>query len=145
MRTSEKPEATTAGTRSNYWLFSIVLLAALVRFYALGALPPSLFIDEVWSSFGPQVFYGSADPVEWPLPLTMSQIVTGQLVTYELAGDSAFWTRSSTAGLGVVGIVLTFVLVSHWLGRRFALLTALAMAIAPWAIHLSRYAVPAMA
>jgi hypothetical protein len=126
-------------------LAAIVLGAGVIRLYGLGSIPPGLFIDEIWSSYGPNIFLGTGNPLEWPIPVTVSQLVTGQILTYELGGDSAFWTRFSTAILGVGAVLLSYVLGNCWFGKRFGILTALIVAIAPWSIQLSRYSVPGMA
>jgi hypothetical protein len=126
-------------------LLGIIVCAAIVRFVLLGSIPPGLFIDEVWSSYGPQAFHQGLDPHRWPIPLFASQLVTGQLFTYRLAGDSVFWTRFSTAVLGVVAIPLIFALAKYWFSSGTALLSALGMALAPWPVQLSRYAVPGSA
>ena len=126
-------------------LVMIVALGATIRLVELGDVPPGLFIDEVWSSYFPYIFYESGDPTKWAPVMAISQLMTGQLFTYALAGDSAFWTRFPTAMFGVAAIPLTYALVNHWFGRRLAVLSALGLAVAPWALHFSRYSVPSMA
>jgi hypothetical protein len=120
-----------------------ISIGAAARLVALGDVPPSLFIDEIWSSYGPQAFYGSLNPMRWPLTLFLAQLFSGHLFTYELAGDSIFWTRFPTAILGTASIPLMYALASHWFGHRIAAVAALAIAVVPWPLHLARYAVSA--
>jgi 4-amino-4-deoxy-L-arabinose transferase-like glycosyltransferase len=123
----------------------VVLIAGLLRLVDLGSVPPGLFIDEVWSSLGPQLFHGSASPFHWPLSIAVAQFSSAQLFFSGLSRGSVFWTRFPAALLGIAAIPLMYWLVTHWFSRQTALLAALAMALSPWAIQLSRYAVPGIA
>ena len=146
----EMHEVAARSTRSWYarpgvLLSGIVIVAAALRLWKLGSVPPGLFIDEAWSTYSPKIFFGSLNPLRLPLYVTMNELATGQMFTYVFAGHSIFWTRFTTALLGIGTIPLMYALVKHWFGNRLAVLSALGVALSPWAVHFSRYAIPAMA
>lgn len=116
--------------------------AAVLRLYDLGHLPPSLFVDEIWSSFSAQFAFG-VDPLHWPLNSALAQLFSGQLFQFSMVGDSAFWTRFPAAVASVGVVPLLYALARRWNFHQMAALTASGLfAAVPWSLFFGRYAVP---
>jgi 4-amino-4-deoxy-L-arabinose transferase-like glycosyltransferase len=119
----------------------LTALAAFLRLYRLGHLPPSLFVDEVWSSYASHFVFGP-NILHWPLAALMSQFFSGQLYQHTIVGSSVFWTRFPAALFGTLCVPLTYAVGRRIAGRSVGLLAAAAMVASPWALQFSRYAVP---
>ena len=115
----------------------ILLLAAYLRLEGLGA--SSLWLDECYTAQFSQ--YGISDVVKtcWGdvHPPLFFFIANGVM---KLSGKSEFFLRLPSALFGVAACLATFLLARMLVGRRFALLAALLMAVCPLAIDHSREA-----
>lgn len=129
-------------------LLLTVLLAAVIRNYALDSIPPSLFSDEV--DLGYQAYsilktghdyFGNFLPVH---PQSSSDFRAPLYIYLTIPLVAAFglneWAVRLPASIfGILSVVLIYFLVtklgfSKWVG----LLTSFSLAISPWSIHYSR-------
>lgn len=140
------------------WLFFIVLLAGILRFYQIDKVPVSLYWDEVAQGYNAYSIaqtgrdeYGNFMPLlfrsfeDYKLPLNIYLIA----LSVKFMGLSEFTVRFPSATLGTLTVVITFFLVvfllkkSNWeMGQKYkdviALLSAFFLAISPWHIQFSR-------
>ena len=149
--------------KSWFWLFLIVLLAAVLRFYQLGINPPSLTWDEVaWGYNAYAVGIDGRDEFGHFLPYT-SFVSFGDykppvyayltVIPVWIFGLDAFAVRFPSALFGVLTVLVTYFLVKELFAyydskesphkskvQKIALASALIMAVSPWNIMLSRAA-----
>lgn len=137
----------------NSYLLVVVLIAGILRFYRLGDFPTEFYHDEAAKGYNAysllrtgRTFRG----LNWPLYFTdFSDIFPSTAVVYNYAvipfvglfGLNKVATRLPAAIFGT-GTVLILYYLSKALFRKrsIALLAALFLAISPWHIHMSRYA-----
>ena len=128
-------------------LLLIVLLAAFLRFYELGNIPAGLTNDEAgvgwdaysvlhtgrdqWNQFLPLHFIAFGD---YPAPL-LRYITTPSIFIF---GLNAFATRFPSALVGMFSVIAIFFLARKIYNEKVGILSALLMAVSPWAIGLSR-------
>jgi len=137
----------------------IVILAAFLRFYQLGANPPSLTWDEVaWGYNAYAVGIDGKDEFGHFLPYT-SFISFGDykppvyayltVIPVWLFGLTEFAVRFPSALFGTLTVLVTYFLVKeifegHEITKKYkeyiALMSALILAVSPWNIMLSRAA-----
>lgn len=128
------------GVSAPVWaLLGIVLLAAVLRFWALGDLPPGLYRDEAFNGLdalsvldGNHALFFAANNGREPAYIYL----TAAFVS--LFGRTAFAVRFAAALVGTLTTIPVFMMAGSWFGRRVGLLTALLWAITVWPIHLSR-------
>ncbi len=129
-------------------LFLILSLASFLRFYDLSNNPVSLFGDEV--DLGYQAYSilktgrdysGNPWPInfqslgDWRTPLYLYSAVP----TIAILGLNALGVRAPAAIFGVLGILLTFLLVRKlFKNDTWALLASLFLTISPWHLQYSR-------
>jgi len=128
-------------------LFFILFVAVFLRFYRLGSLLPSLYIDEAF--FGDLAYCvlttgRDLQGVSWPLishghfttvlPLQFYPTV----VSIFVFGFDAFAIRFVPALLGVLIVLLTFLLARFLFNDFVALLSAFLVAVSPFHITYSR-------
>ncbi|QQG43514.1 MAG: glycosyltransferase family 39 protein [Candidatus Daviesbacteria bacterium] len=138
--------------RAKLLLIMIVILAAVLRFWQLPQLPPSLNWDEV------SIGYNAASILrtgrdEWGefMPLTFRIYGDYKLPAYiyltvpfvALFGLNEWAVRLPSAILGVALVWLIFSLVKQWSEEKTALWAAFVAAVLPWPIILSRIALEA--
>lgn len=129
------------GSFNQEWaiLLAITLLAAALRFPALGQAPPGLYQDEAWNGLdalqvlqGERPLYFAANNGREPLFIYLVALAVGAL------GPSPAAIRLVAAVLGTLTIPVTYALGRTWFNRRVGLLAAAILAITFWHIHLSR-------
>jgi 4-amino-4-deoxy-L-arabinose transferase-like glycosyltransferase len=117
----------------------VVLVAAILRFYALDRLPPGLFYDEsangadalrVLGGFHPVFFTG--DQGREPLQIYL------QAATFAVIGTSPLAVRLPSAILGVLGVAAVYPTFRAFGGRAVGLLGAFLLAASFWQLSLSR-------
>jgi 4-amino-4-deoxy-L-arabinose transferase-like glycosyltransferase len=126
-------------------------VAAFLRFYQLGQVPPSLNWDEAafgynaysllktghdeWGVFWPLLGLESFE--EYKLPLFVYATIPGVW----LFGLNAFAVRFAPALFGVLGVILTFFLTKKlFANNKLALLAAFILAIDIWHLQITRAA-----
>ena len=131
-------------------LLIILAVAAFLRFYRLGALPPSLEWDEVATGYDANSILktGRDQYGNW-LPLAFRSIddYKPPLYTYLTAASIAVWgwndfaVRFPAALLGTLAIFTTYGLTyALFASQPVALLTAFFLAVSPWHVGFSRLA-----
>jgi len=136
--------------RNKLFFILIFLISILLRFYQLGANPPSLDWDE--ASLGYNAYHllktGTDEYGErWPLAIRSFDdykppvYVYLTIPTVAIFGLTEIAVRLPSAILGVLTVVVTFFLVKELFGREdLALLSMFFLAISPWHIQFSRIA-----
>lgn len=134
--------------RITIMLILIVFLAAFLRVYRLDQIPPSLNWDEAaagynaytianwgrdeWGHFFPLVFTSFQDD-KHPVHIYLSAPII------KLFGLSDFTARLTSAIIGILSVLIIFYLARLIFGSDLAaLLSALFLAVSPYAIHFSR-------
>jgi len=131
-------------------LFLILLLAAFLRFYKLGQVPPSLEWDEVAIGYDAySVLKTGRDQFGQFLPLTFRSIDDYKPPIYEylaipsiaIFGLNEFSVRFPSAIFGTLAVLLTYFLVREILGGQIiSLLATFFLAISPWHLQFCRAA-----
>ena len=127
---------------------SILLLAAVLRFYNISNIPPGVNRDE--ASIGYTAYsllhtgkdeYGRSFPFsfesfgDWKLPFYIYE----NMVSVSIFGLNEFAVRVPSALAGIATVALVFFLAEELFHtKRVSYLAMLLTAIAPWSIHLSR-------
>ena len=122
-------------------LLVIVVFAFFLRIFKLDEVPPSLYIDEVWSVYNPYLV--AKGLLEVSLRGYIAYFLTGNYFTYSLFGASTFFTRLTSAIFGTGLVLVVYLLSNEMFGKRVGLVAAMLTAISPWGIQFSRYSVPA--
>jgi len=138
-----------------FLLLAVILIAGLLRFYQLGANPPSLTWDEAawgynaysigidgkdeFGRFLPHDYLESFGDFKPPMYAYLD------VIPVKLLGLNEFSTRFPSALFGVLTVFLTYFLVQRifWNSdnkKKYALAAAFILAISPWHIMLSRAA-----
>lgn len=134
-------------------LFFIVVLAAFLRLYRLGEVPPSIISDEASVGYNAYSILKTGKD-EWGnfLPLSFPAFGDYKLPGYVYAtvpsvavfGLTDFAVRLPWAIFGVLMVAtLYFITLELFKDRKVALLSALLLSISPWNIQLSRIVVEA--
>lgn len=138
--------------RQKILLFSITILALILRLVKVNEVPISLNRDEVGLGYDAySLLKTGRDQFGKFLPLTLRSSDDYKPAIYAylaipsiaLFGLNAFAVRLPSAILGTLTVLITYFL-AHWLFRRlfspgrFSLLTAFILAISPWHIQFSR-------
>lgn len=138
--------------KSKIVLFTIILLASLLRFVSLGANPPSLTWDEAaWGYNAYTLGVDGRDEFGKFLPLTYLESFGDfkpplyaylSIIPVKIFGLNEFSARFISALSGVLTVLLTYFLAKKIFKNNngIALLSALILAISPWHIMLSRAA-----
>ena len=120
-------------------LISITLLAAILRFYALRALPPGLYHDEAYNGLdaltvlnGPRPVFFEANNGREPLFIYLVAIAVS------LFGRTAFAIRVVSAMLGTLTVPAAYTAAKELYGRRVALVAAFFTATTFWHVNISR-------
>jgi len=138
-----------------FLLFTIVLLAAFLRFYQLGINPPSLTWDEAswgynayslgidgkdeFGKFLPYQYLESFGDFKPPIYAYLD------IIPVKIFGLNEFAVRFPSAFFGVLAVLFTYFLVKRifWKSdnaNKYALFSSFFLAISPWHILLSRAA-----
>ena len=128
--------------KSNKLLLPIALLflAFFLRIYALSEVPPSLYIDEIWSVYNP--YLASHGLLELSLRGNAVYFLMGNYFTYSFFGASPFWTRLPATIFGTSLVLLVYLLAKEMFNRKVGLIAAALTAISPWGMHFARYSIP---
>lgn len=122
-------------------VIAIVLLGFFLRIYALSDVPPSLYIDEIWSVYNP--YLAQQGLLGLSLRGTAVHLLLGNYFTYSLFGASTFFARLPSVIFGTGLVFLVYLLSKNMFGKWVGLIAAILTAISPWGIQFSRYSVPA--
>jgi 4-amino-4-deoxy-L-arabinose transferase-like glycosyltransferase len=134
-------------------LLTAVLIGAVFRFVSLDTVPPSLEQDEVVNGYDAySLFLTGRDHLGHPISLAglesygdwVSPLLTFLTIpVVGLFGLNAIAIRSVSAALGVLAIPSVYLLAMELFQRRaIAVLAAWFIALSPWAVMTSRYAIP---
>lgn len=131
-------------------LFVIVLLAALLRLWQLGSIPPSLDWDEASLGWNAVSFlqtgsdeYGAAHPIAIRSfnDYKPAGYVYALIPVIALLGPSEIAIRLVSALAGIGSIIAIFIVTRELTkNEKLSLLTSLLFAISPWSIQFSRAA-----
>ncbi|HFQ92406.1 MAG TPA: hypothetical protein ENK32_00220, partial [Anaerolineae bacterium] len=120
-------------------LLAIVGLAAVLRLWQLGSLPPGLYRDEAFNGLdalraldGDGAIFFTANNGREPLYIYLTAAATA------LFGRSAASLRLAAALTGILTTWLTYKLAAAWFDRLTGLFAAFIWATTLWAVHLSR-------
>jgi len=129
-------------------LAAILILAAVLRFYKLDKVPPSLNWDEVAAGYNAYTIANwGADEYGYRFPLVFRNFgddkhpvhIYFTAIVVRIFGLSDFSTRASSAAVGVLSVFAVFLLARQLFKSDFAgLASALFLAVSPYAIHFSR-------
>ncbi len=126
-------------------LLLLTLLAATLRFYKLGEVPPGFQFDEAFNAIdAEQVWYGNR-PLFLPANGGREALYTYiQVALGTFLGFNVYSLRLASALIGIATIPATYWLLRTLLQRRsrtVALFTSLALAISFWHLHFSHYGI----
>ncbi len=131
-------------------IFSILVLAFILRFYQLGQNPPSLDWDETAHGYNAySILKTGRDEYGYKLPLYFRSFddykppVYTYLVVPSIAifGVKDFSVRFPSAFLGTLTILFTYLMVKElFQNKKIALFSAFFLAISPWHLQFSRVA-----
>lgn len=114
-------------------------MAALLRFWQLGELPPGLYRDEAYNGLdalevlqGNRPLFFTANNGREPAYIYLTAL------SLSLLGRSPLAVRLGAAVIGTLTTWLTYRLAAVWFGRRAGLLSAWMWAVTLWPVHLSR-------
>lgn len=117
----------------------VTALAAALRLFALGEIPPGLYHDEAFNGLdaldvlaGQWPVYFAANRGREPLFIYLIAATVG------LLGRTPGALRLAAALCGTLTIPATYLMARAWFNRRVALLSAAVLAIMLWHVHLSR-------
>lgn len=132
----------------NHWsVISILLLAAILRFYALGSTPPSLMWDEAALGYNAYSLSQTArDEYGNFLPLILKSFGDFKPGLYAyltipsviIFGLTEFAVRFPSAVFGILTVFLVYLLANELFKKELGIWPALALAISPWHIEFSR-------
>jgi len=127
--------------RAKEWapVIGTIALAAALRLFALGEIPPGLYHDEAFNGLdalkvlaGQWPIYFAANHGREPLFIYLIAATVG------LLGRTPGALRLAAAMCGTLTIPVTYLMVRVWFNRRVGLLSAVILAITLWHVHLSR-------
>lgn len=146
---------------TTYLLVLIIALAAILRLYGLGSNPPALFRDEAEKGYtaysllktGGYIYFETSTTgtrvrfQHFPLFCNVFGVYTSAIYQYldvpfiALLGLTEFATRAPAALAGILTVLFTFFLAKQlWNDTRLALIASLLLAISPWHVLFSRWA-----
>jgi 4-amino-4-deoxy-L-arabinose transferase-like glycosyltransferase len=117
----------------------VTVLAAALRVFALGEIPPGLYHDEAFNGLdaldiltGQWPLYFAANYGREPLFIYLIAATVG------LLGRTPGALRLAAAVCGTLTIPATYLMTRAWFNRRVSVLSATILAITLWHVHLSR-------
>ena len=129
-------------------LLVLVLLAAALRFYGLGVVPPGFQFDEAYNASDAANVLAGDRPLFLPRNGGREVLYTYlQATVVSVLGLSLRNLRMVSALAGIAAVAATYVLLRTLLrspvqtGRRVAAFTSLALAISFWHLHFSHYGI----
>ncbi len=137
------------GRREGVALAALTLLAAILRLWRLGDLPPGLHVDEAFNMLDARAVLAGWHPAFLPANAGREVLYTyWQALLFGLFGESVVSARLASALVGLLAIPATWAFVRRLpLARaeRVALLTAGLTAVSYWHLHFSRFGIRAVA
>lgn len=139
--------------KSKIILILIIFLAAFLRLYKLGVIPPSIISDE--ASIGYNAYsilktgrdeWGNFLPLSFPAfgDYKLPGYIYAAVPSVAIFGLNEFSTRFPSAVFGILTVLVTYFLAFElFKSKKIALLSSLFTAISPWSLHLSRMAIEA--
>lgn len=133
--------------RKYYIIAFIVLFAFFLRVYYLGNVPSGFQGDEASFFLNAQAIkLNGRDEDNNFLPLFLRSFIDPKPALYSylqipaiyMFGTNTFSARLPAVLLGVASILLSYILISQFVDRKYALLTIILLAISPWHINISR-------
>jgi hypothetical protein len=119
----------------------ILLLAAALRFWMLGQVPPGLSNDEVLNSLIARDILAGHHAVYFTVGYGRESLYHYVLAaTMALFGDHWLGLRYPSVAFGLLGLATTYVLVRRLFGSPSALLTASWLAVSFWPLFYARVA-----
>lgn len=116
-----------------------MLLAAFLRFWQLGQMPPGLYRDEAFNGLdalnvldGQHALFFKANNGREPAYIYLTALFVG------LFGRTALAVRLGAAVVGTLTTLLVYKLAQTWYGRTPALFAAFTWTATLWPVHLSR-------
>ncbi len=130
-------------------LLVLVLLAAGLRFYGLGVVPPGFQFDEAYNASDAANVLAGDRPLFLPRNGGREVVYTYlQAAVASVLGLSLYNLRMVSALAGIAAVAATYVLLRSLLrntaqqnSRRVAAFTSLALAISFWHLHFSHYGI----
>lgn len=119
------------------FLAVILALAASLRLYRLGDIPNGLFWDEISAVYTPYLY--QVGVTDLPIKGVIVYLMTGTYPIYSLFGPSTFFSRLPEVIFGVGLVFVVYLLAKNMFSRRVGLISALLVAVTPWAVHFSRF------
>ncbi len=115
------------------------MVAAVLRFWQLGQLPPGLYRDEAYNGLdilkvlqGQHAWFFPANNGREPMYIYLSSLSVAWF------GRSVFALRLAAAVAGTVTTLLVYALGKSWFDQRTGLAAAWLWAVTLWPVHLSR-------
>jgi len=127
------------------YLIALTLLAAALRFYKLGEVPPGFQFDEAFNAIdAEQVWYGNR-PLFLPANGGREVLYTYlQALLGSFLGFQVYSLRLASALAGIATVPAAYLLIRRLLQRdsqTVALLTALPLTLSFWHLHFSHYGI----
>lgn len=129
------------------WLLLLVLtlLAAGLRFYQLGVIPPGFQFDEAFNAIDAELVLQGERPLFLPANAGREVLYTYfQAALVAILGLNVTTLRLASAILGTLAIPVAYLLyrrILHHHSRTIAASTTLVLAISLWHIHFSHYGI----
>ena len=108
-------------------LVAIFFLAFFLRVYALSDVPPSLYIDEIWSVYNPYLAQNGL--LTTSLRGNAVHFFMGNYFTYSLFGASTFFARLPAVLFGTGTVLVVYFLSKEMFNKQIGLIAATLMAI----------------
>lgn len=138
-----KPSIPPFAWLGRFWaplgLSLVASVAAFFRLYDLAVLPPGL--DETSARVGLQAAAVTTHDLIPKLDSTNGYSplwVWLQSISIHIFGHNLLSLRFWPAALGILAVVITWLWLNDWFGRRVAWVASLTIAVSPWAVSLSR-------
>ena len=126
-------------------LVAVTLLAAVLRMYQLGVVPPGFQFDEAFNAIDAQQVLAGNRPLFLPANAGREVIYTyWQAFLVFLFGLNVRTLRLASALFGILAVPVTYILLRMMLrrcSRAIALFTSLVLATSLWHIHFSHYGI----
>ncbi len=126
-------------------IVAVTLLAAVLRFYQIGVVPPGFQFDEAFNAIDAQQVLAGNRPLFLPANAGREVVYTyWQALLVSLFGLNVGTLRLASAIFGVLAIPVTYILLRMMVrrdSRRVALFTSLVLATSLWHIHFSHYGI----
>lgn len=150
---STSPRYAVRTTPARLAVLAAVLVAAALRFFDLARVPPALNQDEAVNGYDAySLLLTGRDHLGHPFPIAglesfgdwVSPLLTFLSVPFVGAWGLDLWTiRAVSAVVGVLAVPLVYGLGVEFLGSRaVGVGAAWLLAVSPWHVHLSRWAIP---